>query len=276
MKPPTTVAGLLRYARGRIEPGEAEQLLAHVLQRARGWLYSHGDEASPDSAREEFAALLTRRIAGEPLAYVVGRVGFRDFDLDVTPAVLIPRAETELLVEAALASIPLDTPLQVADLGTGSGAIAIAIARERPRARLVALDTSEAALEVARANAVRLDAPRIEFRLGDWFTPLAGERFDVIASNPPYIADNDPHLQQGDLPYEPMLALASGVDGLAAIGHFVRTAPAYLQAGGRLLLEHGWQQGAAVRGLMATAGFSQVLTLHDIEERERVTSGRRD
>src|SRR5690606_21756387 len=200
---------------------------------------------------------------------------FWTLDLAVTPDTLIPRPETELLVEEALARLDPALPLRVADLGTGSGAIALSIASERPRARVIATDHSEAALAVARANADGNDlGRRVEFRSGDWFGPLAGERFDLIASNPPYIAERDPHLEQGDLRYEPPLALASGADGLDAIRILAATAPRHLAAGGWLLLEHGHDQGAAVRALLGAAGFEQVATVADLEGRDRVGVGR--
>jgi release factor glutamine methyltransferase len=179
-----------------------------------------------------------------------------------------------LLVELALTRLPQDRDLHVADLGTGSGAIALALAHERPRARVVATDASDAALAVARGNAEALGIDNIEFRRGDWLAPLAGARFDLVASNPPYIANEDPHLAVGDLRHEPLAALASGHDGLDAIRVIVRDAPAHLMAGGWLLLEHGLEQGPAVRDLLQAAGFDAVATEPDLEGRDRVTLGR--
>ncbi|HVI60317.1 MAG TPA: peptide chain release factor N(5)-glutamine methyltransferase [Luteimonas sp.] len=270
----TTAAACLRLARGRIEPGEAALLLAHLLGRDRGWLYAHGDAAVPAEAAGRFEALVARRAAGEPVAYLVGRRGFWRFDLAVTPDTLVPRPETELLVELALARIPADAAARVADLGTGSGAIALAIAFERPRAAVVATDRSAAALEVARGNAEALGLGNVAFRAGDWLQPLAGERFDAIASNPPYIADGDAHLREGDLRFEPRGALASGADGLDAIRAIVRDAPAHLHPGGWLLFEHGWDQGDAARALLCDGGFAEVDTQRDLEGRDRVTLGR--
>ena len=229
----------------------------------------------PAEAVEHFSQLLARRQAGEPVAYMTGTQGFWTLDLEVSTATLIPRPETELLVELALARIPVDAASRMADLGTGSGAIALAIARERPRATVVATDASEAALAVARGNALRNRIGNIEFRHGDWFAPLAGESFDLIASNPPYIAEGDPHLDEGDLRFEPPSALSSGADGLDAIRRIVRDAPAHLHADGWLLLEHGWEQGAAVCALLVEAGFAAVETARDLEGRDRVTFGRR-
>jgi release factor glutamine methyltransferase len=270
----TTADACLRLSRGRIDAGEAVLLLAHVLGRDRGWLYAHGDAAVPEEAAARFEALVARRAAGEPVAYLLGRRGFWRFDLAVTPDTLVPRPETELLVELALVRIRADADARVADLGTGSGAIALAIALERPRAAVVATDRSEAALEVARGNAAALRLGNVAFRAGDWLQPLAGERFDVIVSNPPYIADGDAHLGQGDLRFEPRGALASGSDGFDAIRTIVRDAPAHLARGGWLLFEHGWEQGEAARALLRDAGFADVETQQDLEGRDRVTLGR--
>lgn len=269
-----TLEACLRAASGRIDAVDARLLLAHVLGRPHAWLYAHGDEIVPDAAASAFASLVQRRVEGEPVAYLTGRRGFRDFELAVTADTLIPRPETELLVEFALARIPRDAAWRVADLGTGSGAIALAIAHERPLARIVASDRSTAALAVARANARALGIDSVEFREGDWLQAMAGERFDLIASNPPYIAEGDAHLQQGDLRYEPVSALASGRDGLDAIRRIVAGAPAHLHDGGRLLLEHGWEQGAAVRALLRDAGFIDAATGRDLEDRDRVTHAR--
>lgn len=268
------VDDLLRDARARLPAGEADLLLGHVLARGRGWLFAHGDATVDDRATQAFAALVERRLRGEPVAYLTGRRGFWTLDLRVTPATLIPRAETERLVELALERLPTGA-CRVADLGTGSGAIALAIARERGDARVVATDASAHALEVARANAEEHAIANVEFRHGDWLAPLAGERFDLVAANPPYIADGDPHLAQGDLPHEPATALASGADGLDAIRHIVHGAPAHLEPGGWLLLEHGIEQGAAVRGLLVEAGLVDVATERDLEGRDRVSLGRR-
>lgn len=270
----TTVAGLLRIQAAGIDPVDGELLLAEALGRSRGWLYAHPEAAVPAPARARFETLLARRQAGEPVAYLLARQGFWSLELEVGPATLIPRPETECLVELALARLPVGQPLRVADLGTGSGAIALALARERPQARLVATDASAEALTVARRNAARLGLGRVEFREGDWLVPLAQERFDLIASNPPYIEQDDPHLAQGDLRFEPPAALASGADGLDAIRVIVRDAGRHLHPGGWLLLEHGWRQGAAVRALLEVAGFTEVATERDLEGRDRVSLGR--
>ncbi|MFC5570005.1 peptide chain release factor N(5)-glutamine methyltransferase [Lysobacter yangpyeongensis] len=266
---------LLRDARTRIEAVDADFLLAHALGRPRSWLLAHREDPVPAEVAAAFEALVQRREQGEPVAYLTGHRGFWRFDLAVTPATLIPRPETELLVELALARLPAGQSLRIADLGTGSGAIALALAGERPQARVIATDASAPALAVAEANARTLGLANLAFRAGDWFAPLAGERFDLIASNPPYIALDDPHLGEGDLRFEPASALSSGIDGLDAIRRIVADAPAHLDAGGWLLLEHGWEQGAAVRELLLRAGFVDVATERDLEGRDRVTLGRK-
>ncbi len=253
---------------------EAEHLLLHALGHARAWLFAHGADAVDPQVQAAFAALLERRIAGEPVAYIVGRRGFWTLDLQVTPATLIPRVETERLVELALERLPQACAVQVADLGTGSGAIALAIASERPQAQVLATDASAAALAVAQANAKTHGLTNVAFAQGDWFAPLEGRCFDLIASNPPYIEAGDVHLQQGDLRFEPASALASGDSGLDDIIRIVAAAPAHLQAGGWLLLEHGFDQGDAVRALLIQAGLVQVQTAQDLEGRDRVTLGR--
>ncbi|MCR6663045.1 MAG: peptide chain release factor N(5)-glutamine methyltransferase [Luteimonas sp.] len=272
---PTSSGALLRNARGRVDGTEAELLLAHVLGKSRSWLFAHSDADVPPAAAELFDALVARRESGEPVAYLTGRRGFWTLDLAVTPDTLIPRPETELLVEAALSKLPPGQAARVADLGTGSGAIALAIASERPLAQVSATDRSDAALAVALGNAEALGLRNIEFRAGDWFAPLAGERFDVIASNPPYIAEDDKHLAEGDLRFEPRGALTPGGDGLDAIRVIAGQAPLHLHMGGWLLFEHGDDQGAAVRGLMMQAGYAAVETRRDLEGRDRVTLGQR-
>ncbi|PKM06402.1 MAG: peptide chain release factor N(5)-glutamine methyltransferase [Gammaproteobacteria bacterium HGW-Gammaproteobacteria-4] len=251
---------------------EAELLLGHALGRDRAWLFAHGERVLDADEHAVFGALLERRIAGEPVAYLIGARGFWSLDLAVQPGVLIPRPETELLVELAL--LQLADRGRVADLGTGSGAIALAIASERPQAQVTAVDISREALAVAQRNAIAAGIDNVVFRHGDWLAPLAGERFDAIVSNPPYLATDDPHLQQGDLRFEPALALASGSDGLDAIRHIIAAAPDHLVAGGWLLFEHGWTQGEAVRALLDAAGYVEVSTARDLEQRERVSMGR--
>lgn len=275
--PDSTVSQCLAQALAQLPADDgrhvAELLLGHALQRDRAWLFAHARDPMPANALADFDTLLARRIAGEPVAYLLGKRGFWTLDLQVTPATLIPRADTERLVELALERLPTDQAMRVADLGTGSGAIALAIASERPLAEVIATDASAAALEVARANAAANELARVQFRLGSWWQPLAGERFDLVASNPPYIAAGDPHLQQGDLRHEPASALASGVDGLDDIRVIIAAAPRHLHGDGWLLLEHGHDQGAAVRELLGELGFIEVATEQDLEHRDRVTLG---
>lgn len=256
---------------------EAELLLLHVLDRPRSWLFAHATDPLAANDQAAFEALLARRVAGEPVAYLTGRRGFWTLDLEVDPATLIPRPETELLVELALERLPPDQSLQLADLGTGSGAIALALASERPQAQVLATDASPGALAVAARNAARHDLRNVRFAEGghDWYAPLQGARFDLIASNPPYIASDDPHLEQGDLRFEPATALASGPDGLDDIRRIVDGGQAHLRPEGWLLIEHGWDQGAAIRALFDAAGFVEVQTAQDLEQRDRTTLGRR-
>jgi release factor glutamine methyltransferase len=263
----------LRDARARVGAVDADALFAHVLGRAPGWLFAHGDALLDPDDHARIVALVERRARGEPVAYLTGRRGFWTLDLEVSPATLIPRPETELLVEQALARLPVQAQA-VADLGTGTGAVALAIARERPRARVVATDASPAALAVARRNAAAAGIGNVEFHAGDWFAALPGRRFHLVASNPPYIAEGDPHLGQGDLRHEPRAALASGVDGLDDLRRIVADATLHLEPGGWLLLEHGHDQGGAVRALLSRAGLTAIETVVDLEARDRVSLGR--
>lgn len=274
---PLTLRCLLAEAQAAL-PGEeaqreAELLLAHALGRGRTWLIAHRDDAIAASLAGQFRRCVSRRASGEPVAYIVGRRGFHAIDLAVTPDVLIPRPETELLVELVLRRIPQNIKVEIADLGTGSGAIALAVASARPQARVLATDASAAALNVARGNAQRLGLGNVEFAQGDWCAALGDRHFDAIVSNPPYIAEHDPHLAQGDLRFEPRVALASGADGFDAIRHIVRDAPAHLRSGGWLLLEHGFDQGAGVRVLLEQSGFVEIFTECDLEDRERASGG---
>lgn len=271
--PPVSLDAALRSACERIDAVDARLLLAHAVGRTPSWLYAHGGEHMEQETIWRFDQLLQARLDGQPVAYLTGKRGFWTLDLEVNADTLIPRPETELLVELALARLPPARAVRVTDLGTGSGAIALAIASERPRAIVTATDASAGALEVARRNASANGLANVEFRHGSWFAPLAGKRFDLIASNPPYIAEGDPHLQQGDLRFEPATALSSGNDGLDDIRRIVNQAGVHLVSGGWLLLEHGLEQGAPIRGLMETAGFADVDTVQDLELRDRVTCG---
>ncbi|HET7161714.1 MAG TPA: peptide chain release factor N(5)-glutamine methyltransferase [Rhodanobacteraceae bacterium] len=273
-----TVGNMLKAARERISGGdarrEAEILLAHALCVTRAWLAAHANDEIDASRAARFTGLIERRARGEPVGYLTGTRGFHELELHVTPDVLIPRPETELLVDRALQRIPVDADCAVADLGTGSGAIALAIAKARPRARVVATDASKAALQVAGANAERLDLRNVEFAQGDWCVALGDAVFDLVVSNPPYVAERDPHLREGDLRFEPPAALASGADGLDAIRIIVHESRAHLRAGGWLMLEHGFDQGSAVRELLVAHGYIEVFTEPDLEGRERVSGGR--
>jgi len=267
---------LLRDRAGADARAEAEILLAHALGRDRTALWAHPEEPVPAATVARARALVRRRADGEPVAYLTGRRGFWTLELEVTPAVLIPRPETELLVELVLELFPADGAIRVADLGTGSGAIALALASERPGWTVVATDASSAALTVARTNGARLGLTGVDFRLGSWADALApGEAFAAIVSNPPYVAEGDPHLTEGDLPFEPRAALAAGPDGLAAIRALVPAALPHLAPGGWLLLEHGAGQGPAVREVLRQAGLEAVRTVQDLAGLDRVSLGRR-
>jgi release factor glutamine methyltransferase len=254
---------------------DAELLLAAALGATRAGLYAWPERALTPAERARFEALLERRILGEPVAYILEEREFWTLRLRVTPAVLIPRPETELLVETALelAGAMGGNALRVVDLGTGSGAIALALASERPHWQLLATDQSAAALQVASDNAVQLGICNVGFRQGSWCEALPEGLFDMILSNPPYIAPGDAHLGQGDLRFEPSHALVAAELGLADLQAICQAAPRHLTPGGWLLLEHGFEQGPAVRQLLASAGFMGVRTLADLNGLPRVTLG---
>ena len=255
---------------------DAEILIGHALGLTRAGLFAHADRQLSEAEAARCLQLIEARGHGEPVAYLMGEREFWSLRLRVTPDVLIPRHETELLVESALEMLPAHADgLRVADLGTGSGAVALAIAKERPRAEVWAGDTSRAALAVAESNAARLGIGNVHFLHGDWFDAFAPTlRFDVIASNPPYVAEHDAHLAAGDLRFEPRLALTPGGDGLAAIRHLIRAAPERLNGGGWLLFEHGRDQGAEVRALFAAEGFVDIETRPDDAGLDRVSLAR--
>jgi release factor glutamine methyltransferase len=254
---------------------DAEVLAMHITGLTRTALITRAGEALSTEQEARLGELIERRRKGEPVAYLTGTREFWSLELTVTPDVLIPRPETELLVEQALARIPADAAWRIADLGTGSGAIALAIASERPHCRVIATDASPAALAVARGNARRLGIGNVEFLEGEWFAPLAGLTFDLIVSNPPYIATADSHLMQGDVRFEPRAALVSGGDGLDAIRLIAVHASAHLQPGGRLLLEHGYDQATAVRAMLGMNGLTDITSFADLAGHARVTAGRR-
>jgi len=258
---------------------EAEVLLAFTLNKPRSHLYTWPDKQIDVEQNEQFAQLLKRRCAGEPIAYITGEREFWGLTLKVSPETLIPRPETERLVEIALQYIPENKPFYVADLGTGSGAIALAIARERPNATILATDVSEATLSIARENQVALGLSNVQFLQGNWFEAfsrqqLENKSFNFIISNPPYVAEQDPHLQQGDLRFEPARALSSGRDGLQDLQTIIQSATQYLARDAHLLLEHGFDQAAAVVDLFEKSGYSSVRCFQDYAERERATIGR--
>ena len=275
----TTIKEILTEARTRLKGPEAsfdaELLLEAICAISRSRQFSHPDEQLLEDQVEQYKSALERRLSGEPLAHITGRRGFWDVDLRVTPDVLIPRSDTEILVEQALQRIPYNASWQIADLGTGSGAIAIVIARERPQCELTATDNSAAALALARENATALGVNNISFVAGSWGQPLKLRQFDVILSNPPYIRTDDPHMLGGDLPAEPIQALVSGSDGMDAIRRIIEDSATCLKPNGWLLLEHGYDQAAEVSDLLQHADFNEIFTQKDYGGNSRVTGGRR-
>ena len=278
---PTSIRQLLEQATRSLNSNsdsarlDAEILLSHVLGEARSYLHAWPEKTLPTATQAQFKRLVIRRASGEPVAHLVGRREFWSLPLTVTTDTLIPRPETETLVALALEIIPTDVCLLVADLGTGSGAIALALAHERPRCRIVASDISPAAIAVAQSNARQLGIDSIEFHVGDWCEPLTGMPCDVIVSNPPYIPDADPHLDQGDVRFEPRSALAAGPQGLDELQRIARCAHAQLQPGGWLLMEHGYDQGKAVTQLLKSRGFRDVADHPDDAGLSRVITGKR-
>ncbi len=251
---------------------EVQMLLQRVLGVARASLLAHPERVLNEEEASTYRALLQRRLSGEPMAYILGEREFFDLNLLVTPATLIPRPDTELLVELALERIP-EQESRVLDMGTGSGAIALVIASRRTDAEVWACDISPAALAVAQANAQRLEIRNVKWVESDWFSAFEGQRFDLIVSNPPYIAAGDCHLAQGDVRFEPLSALVSGADGLGDIRSIITQAGDYLEKDGWLLLEHGYNQAARVRNLLHAAGFSAVFSAHDLAGIERCSGG---
>lgn len=270
-----TIESLLKSAELPDSPSprlDAELLLAHALGQSRSYLRTW-PEREPDAAQcAAFAALLERRRAGEPVAYLLGRQGFWSLDLEVAPHTLIPRPDTELLVETALALGP-GGPARVLDLGTGTGAIALALACERPAWQVLGVDRVSEAVQLAERNRARLGLGNVRFVESVWFSTLGGERFALIVGNPPYIAADDRHLNEGDVRFEPASALVAGEDGLDDIRRIVAEAPEHLEAGGWLLLEHGYDQAEAVRALFAARGFAAVESRRDLGGHQRITLG---
>jgi release factor glutamine methyltransferase len=273
----TTVASALETARAKLPASEARLLLGHVLGRPTAWLIAHDDTVLDETVLLGFASLVARRAGGEPMAYLLGYREFFGREFSVSPAVLIPRTETELMIELALTKVGADDTAKgqtkILDLGTGSGCIAITLALEIPQAFVTATDASAAALVAAQRNAERHGA-KVRLLQSDWYSALDDECFDLIVANPPYIAATDPHLAVGDLRCEPLAALSGGADGLDALRRIIAATPAHLAAGGQLWLEHGYDQAAAVSELLVAAGLVGIEQHRDLAGIVRVSGGR--
>jgi len=277
---PSTIDQIIRQATQQLAVSspsprlDAEILVMYATGLTRTALITRAQELLSPESEVRLHELFARRERGEPVAYLTGKREFWSLDLSVTPDVLIPRPETELLVEQALIRIPEKTEWTIADLGTGSGAVALAIAKERPRCHIIATDYFDAALAVARGNAQRLNIGNIEFLHGSWLAALPGTTLDMIVSNPPYVREGDPHLKQGDVCFEPEVALVAGMDGLDAIRRIATDAVSCLRPGGWLLLEHGYDQAQTVRCQLETHGYDMVASCRDPAGHERITLGR--
>ncbi|BBN61800.1 MULTISPECIES: peptide chain release factor N(5)-glutamine methyltransferase [Pseudomonas] len=272
----TIIASVLRSAELPDSPTarlDAELLLAAALGKPRSFLHTWPERIVSTEAAVAFAGYMERRSKGEPVAYILGQQGFWKLDLEVAPHTLIPRPETEMLVEAALELVPAFAPAQVLDLGTGTGAIALALANDRQQWKVTAVDRVPEAVALAERNRQRLQLNNAEVFESHWFGGLQGRQFDLIISNPPYISDADPHLSAGDVRFEPSSALVAGSDGLDDLRTIIEQAPAHLNADGWLLLEHGYDQGPAVRELLIRQGFERIQTRRDLGEHERITFG---
>jgi len=273
----TIIASLLRSAELPDSPTarlDVELLLAAALGKPRSFLHTWPERIVSSEAALKFASYLQRRQTGEPVAYILGQQGFWKLDLEVAPHTLIPRPETEMLVEAALELVPAFAPAKVLDLGTGTGAIGLALASERPAWHVTAVDRVLEAVALAERNRQRLQLGNAQVMSSHWFDSLQGKRFDLIISNPPYIAAEDPHLVTGDVRFEPNSALIAGADGLDDLRLIIDQAPAHMKPEGWLLLEHGYDQGAAVRELLSSHGFDKIQTRRDLGDHERITFGR--
>ena len=251
---------------------EARVIAAHAWNVSASWLIAHDTDALTSRQHAHFQTLLERRLGGEPIAYITGKREFFGRVFHVTPAVLIPRPETELLVETVLAQIPMQQPIDILELGTGNGCIAISLALERPHAQITATDKYEEALEVAKLNARNLGADQITFLKSDWFSALAHRQFDLIVSNPPYVAGDDAHLLRGDVRFEPRTALASGLKGMDDLAHLISRTPSFLKNQAGIYLEHGYDQTRAIAELLKQAGFSRLHTAKDLAGHDRVSS----
>lgn len=273
----TIIASLLRNAELPDSPTarlDIELLLAAALGKPRSFLHTWPERIVSSEAAQAFDRYLQRRRAGEPVAYILGQQGFWNIDLEVATHTLIPRPETEMLVETALELLPGTIPHRLLDLGTGTGAIALSLAKDRPQWQVTAVDRVEEAVSLAERNRQRLHLDNAQVLRSHWFSAVEGQRFDLILSNPPYIASDDPHLVEGDVRFEPSSALVSGADGLDDLRLIVSQAPGHLEPGGWLLLEHGYDQGVAVRELLSGHGFEQIQTRRDLGDHERITFGR--
>lgn len=264
-----TIKELLQQASAQLETTtdsarlDAELILCHTLKKERSFLHTWPQQELDQNQQATFNTLLARRLEGEPVAHILGERGFWSLNLKVSADTLIPRPDTEKLVELALSVIPQDKPWQILDLGTGSGAIALSIAIERPHCHITATDRSASALEIARQNAALNHITNISFSESDWFSELEDQTFDMIVSNPPYIKESDPHLEQGDVRFEPVTALVSGKDGLDDIRRIIQQSPAHLKENGIILIEHGYDQAAAVCALLKESGFHSVEDFKD-------------
>jgi release factor glutamine methyltransferase len=269
-----SIAQTLQQACQEIAHTDARILLQHTLGVNHAFILTHPDQALSAAQQQYFCRLVARRMDGEPVAYLVGECDFYDLTFKVTPDVLIPRPETEILVELALMRLSVNSNSRILDLGTGSGAIALTLARHCPQANVVAVDLSPAAVSVARENADHLNINNVFIVTGNWFSELSGEKFDLIVSNPPYVAENDPHLNRGDLRFEPRMALTASNDGLTCIRNIIAGASDYLEAGGWLLFEHGYDQAEVCRQLLEAAGFAETFSHPDLAGIMRVSGGR--
>ena len=268
-----TIAQALQQACQEIDHIDARILLQHILNVNHAFLLTHSSQVLSSAQDRTFCQLVARRVNGEPIAYLIGECDFYDLTFKVTPDVLIPRPETELLVELALKRISAKNNYRVLDLGTGCGAIALTLAKHCPQINVVAVDLSTAAVSVARKNVGNIQVNNVCIATGNWFGELSGEKFDLIVSNPPYVGENDPHLKQGDLRFEPKMALTADADGLACIRNIIAAASDHLVIGGWLMFEHGYDQATTCRGLLEAAGFAETFSHPDLAGIMRVSGG---
>ncbi len=270
-----TISQALAQAHRHIEKIDARMLLEYTLGVSHSFLLTYPDHVLTIQQLQEYFHWVRQRTDGMPVAYIVGKRDFFDLTFRVTQAVLIPRPETELLVELALKLISFDQPCRILDLGTGSGVIAITLAKHRPQAQVVAIDMSDEAIAISRWNAENLGVNNLRFLAGNWFDELSKDKFDLIISNPPYVAEGDPHLQQGDLRFEPLIALSAGENGLTCIRHIIEASPSHLVDSGWLLLEHGYNQADECRQLLRDKDFSNICSYPDLAGIMRVTGGQK-